>query len=251
MTDAEDAPDLAGLRAARVAAEDDFLAQVREFESRVARVLEAASLAERAAAAAGVAAATATTGQGGTLTSQAPAAPRRLPDQIPWPGSSGGVRGALNALSRWLLRDYLAVLDRRHEALAERSLVLETDLDRSVTDLAERCDALQAGTLEMQHSIAGLGGEMRGVQAERVEALREGFNRVAETLDLIAGTALRLRTLMNAKDAEAVQRAVAAIDRKSETVLDLLARRQEALLAELVGRRLELEQLVAAARSGN
>ena len=77
--------------------------------------------------------------------------------------------------------------------------------------------------------------EQRATERARAEALREGLTRTAEAVDVMSGVALKLRELLNAKDAEVAHSVLSGPDRKVEAVLDRLARRQEALLAELVG----------------
>jgi len=256
MTDEHPGGTLEELAATRVTAEDDYLSHVRELEGRVARVLEAAGAAEAAALQASE---TPHEAPGITPVSMPeplalPEADRQQADQAPWPAGGGPVRALLNGLTRWWLRDYLAVLDARHEALAKRSRHLETDLDDALAalisqqaDLLESCAQLNQKLVDVQGWALSAWAE----EASRTELLRDGLNRVGEAIDFVAGASLRLRTLINAKNAETVQRVVGGVDRKAEVVLDALARRQEALLAELVGRRQELDELVAAARSSD
>jgi hypothetical protein len=52
--------------------------------------------------------------------------------------------------------------------------------------------------------------------------------------------------LVNAKDAEVLQRAVAGPLRRMEVLFDEFARQQEALLAQLVGRHRELDEVARA-----
>jgi len=253
---ADERPDgtLDELEAARVTAEDDYLAHVRELEGRVAKVLEAATVAEAAVR------------QAEEAPHEAPATPpvslpaplvlpetdRQQADQSPWPVGGGFLRTILNGLARWWLRDYLVVLDARHEALAERSRHLETDLDDALAALVSRQAALLASCAQLNQTLVDLQGSGQSAwdeQVSRTELLRDGLDRVAEAIDFVSGASLRLRTLINAKNAETVQRVMGGVDQKAEVVLDALARRQEALLAELVGRRQELDELVAAARA--
>ena len=252
MTDKQLGGTFAELEAARVAAEDDYLSHVRELEDRVARVLEAAAAAESAAREADPMPATDMPSLSSPKPLELPKSDRQQADQAPWPAGGGAVRALLNRFTRWWLRDYLAVLDARHEALAVRSHHLETDLDDSLTALVAQQAELLAICAQLNQTLADVQGWAQsalGEQASRSELLRAGLDRVGEAIDFVAGASLRLRTLMNAKDAETVQRVVGGVDQKAEIVLDALARRQEALLAELVGRRQELDELVAAARA--
>ena len=239
------------LAATRGAAEDDYLAHVRELERRVAGVLEAAAEAEDGARQSEAGAAPESSPVSLPQPLELPKPDRQQADQPPWPVGGGGLRGVLNGFARWWLRDYLAVLDARHEALAERSRHLETDLDDAVAALVDHQVKLLASCTQLNQALTDLRGWGRSAWSEhrsRTELLRHALNRIGEAIDLVSGASLRLRALMNAKDAETVQRVVGGVDRKAEIVLDALARRQEALLAELVGRRQELDEILAAAR---
>jgi len=239
MTDEQLGGTLDELAAARVAAEDDYLAHVDELEGRVARVLEAAAAAESAATRAGAVPASEVSPVSIPEPLALPSPQRRQADQTPWPTGGGGVRALLNRLAHWWLRDYLAVLDARHEALAERSRHLETDLDDSLAALVSQQSELLASCAELNQALADMQGWAQSAWGEQASR------------DFVSGASLRLRTLMNAKDAETVQRVAGGVDQKAEVVLDALARRQEALLAELVGRRQDLDELVAAVRSAD
>jgi hypothetical protein len=248
MTDDEpDDSTLESLESVRADAEDAYLAEVARLEQRVAAVLKAASAAEASARE------VVAPPEGPSLDLKVPAAsgsvqsPARA-SQTAWPPRSGGLRGFLNGLAYRLLRDYLAVLDQRHEELTaaaqavdEQQRAAVASLNADHDQLAACCRRLLATCRELHaaHTAA------RTEAAERAESLREGLNRIAEALDVVSGVSLKLRTLMNAKDAETVRRVVGGADRKVEVVLDELARRQEALLSELVGRRQELDALIA------
>lgn len=254
MTDDQPGGALDALAAARVVAEDDYLAHVRDLEGRVANVLAAAAAAETAARTADEAPGEYEAAISILDPPEPRDAERQQPDQAPWPIGGGPVRALLNGFARWWLRDYLAVLDARHEALAERSRQLETDLDDTLAALLSRQAGLVASSAELSAALAELHRWTCSAwreQESRAELLRDGLNRVGEAIDLVSGASLRLRTLINAKNAETVQQVVGGVDRKAEVVLDALARRQEALLAELVGRRQELDDLVAKARSSD
>lgn len=256
MVDEERGGTLDELEAARVTAEDDYLGHVRELEGRVARVLEAAAAAEAAARQAGetLHAVPAVAPVSIPEPIVVPKADRQQADQAPWPVGGGSVRAILNRLARWWLRDYLVVLDSRHEALAERSRHVETDLDDALGAVVSQQAGLLSSCAQLNQTLVDLQAWTRTAwdeQASRTELLREGLDRVGEAIDFVAGASLRLRTLINAKNAETVQRVMGGVDQKAEVVLDALARRQEALLAELVGRRQELDELVAAARASD
>lgn len=154
------------------------------------------------------------------------------PDQDPWPKSGGWFRRAVNAAIGWLLRDYLAVLDRRHHAVGlcvsahtEVLQALHSRLGESLVQL-QRCDAT----------------------VPALEALREALNRTVESLHAFADFPDLLRLLDDAKHAETLQRATHGPLRKMDLMFDEFGRQQEALLAELVGRRQELDALVSALR---
>lgn len=94
-------------------------------------------------------------------------------------------------------------------------------------------------------NVASLVGEAR----EHVEAVRELAGRVAEALETSALAIRRGLDLLNAKEAETVHVATHGARAQAELTMSELARQQEALLAELVGRRQDLERLVEAARA--
>lgn len=155
-----------------------------------------------------------------------------LPDQDPWPSSGRWFRRAVNSAIAWLLRDYLAVLDRRHQAVGlcvsahtEVLQSLHSTLGESLVQL-QRCDAT----------------------VPALEALREALNRTVECLDAFAEFPDQLRLLDDAKHAETLQRATHGPLRKMDLVFGEFGRQQEALLAELVGRRQELDALVSTLR---
>jgi hypothetical protein len=137
-----------------------------------------------------------------------------------WPQGGGGLRGRVNRLARWLIRDYLEVLDRRGDVHTSR-----------VEDLKGSVDQLQ-GTLL--------------VDGEAAEALTEALGAAHEALQAALATHAEMLNLVNAKDAEVLQRAVAGPLRRMEVLFDEFGRQQEALLSQLVGRRRELDALVRA-----
>lgn len=136
-----------------------------------------------------------------------------------WP-SGGGWRGRINRLARWLIRDYLEVIDRRDDVHT-----------RHVEDIKLRVDRLQ-GTLSAEDQVA--------------EALDDALGRAHQALHAALAVHSEMLVLVNAKDAEVLQRAVAGPLRRMEVVFDEFGRQQEALLAQLVGRRRELDELVRA-----
>lgn len=138
-----------------------------------------------------------------------------------WPKGAGLVRRRLNRFLRWLLRDYLEIVDRRFDARAVR-----IDRLRSTVDRLHDTVALDGEGAEGLHDLLEL--------ARR--ALQAAHATHAEMLDLV-----------NAKDAEVLQRAVAGPLRRMEVLFDEFARQQESLLSQLVGRRRELDELVEAA----
>ena len=84
---------------------------------------------------------------------------------------------------------------------------------------------------------------------ELSESLREAVNRAAEAIDSLADLAEQARLLADAKDAENLQRATRGPARKMEIMFEEFGRQQEALLAELVGRRRHLDDLIGQLRS--
>jgi len=138
-----------------------------------------------------------------------------------WPKGAGLVRRRLNGILRWLLRDYLEVVDRRFDARAVR-----IDRLRSTVDRLHVTVALDGEGAEGLHDLLELARS----------ALQAAHATHAEMLDLV-----------NAKDAEVLQRAVAGPLRRMEILFDEFARQQEGLLSQLVGRRRELDELVEAA----
>lgn len=137
-----------------------------------------------------------------------------------WPEGGGGLRGRVNRLARWLIRDYLEVLDRRRDVHSGR-----------VEELKGRVDRLQ-GTLS--------------VDGEAAEAVHEALAGAHAALQAALATHAEMLVLVNAKDAEVLQRAVAGPLRRMEVLFDEFGRQQEALLSQLVGRRRELDDLVRA-----
>ena len=149
------------------------------------------------------------------------AAEESLDPDLPWPRGGVGLRGRVNAVARWLIRDYLEVLDRRR-----------TVHSRRVEDLKERVDQLQ-GTISTDGEAAG--------------ALNEALGSAQQALQAALATHAEMLDLVNAKDAEVLQRAVAGPLRRMEVLFDEFGRQQEAMLAQLVGRRREMDTIDRAA----
>lgn len=162
------------------------------------------------------------------------------PDQAPW-GRATGWRRLLAGPIRWLLHDHVAVLDRRHEALARaihaRDRRLQQALDALRGDVRAALGGMQA---ESERRLAS--------QGESGEAVRELATRCVEAVDRVADVVLHLREMLNAKEAETVQVATEGLRERTTVLLEELARQQEAILAELVGRRQELDELARRAR---
>ncbi len=154
--------------------------------------------------------------------SLAEAAVKDPPDaDVAWPSGGGSARRLLNGLSRWVLRDFFEVLDRRGDTLGAR-----------VDALRERVDRLQSTV---------------STDDEAAEALNEVLGAAQQALQAALATHAEMLQLVNAKDAEVLQRAVAGPLRRMEILFDEFGRQQEALLSQLVGRRRELDRLVRAA----
>lgn len=141
-------------------------------------------------------------------------------DEVAWPQAGDGARGRANRFVRWLLRDFLAVLDRREAGLRESTEAVRLRVDR-----------LQA-TVDAEEALA--------------DAVETTMARLHEALHAALEAQAKVLTLINAKDAEVLQRAVAGPLRRMEVLFDEFGRQQEALLSQLVGRRAQLDELVRA-----
>ncbi len=172
---------------------------------------------------------------------------------------TAGLRGWLVG---WLLGDVQSVIDQREAAVEAAMGELRADLGRLRDDVSEVLERLQkASTVRIDSAIAGLRATLQQQKAAQTEACDEDSRRwrgVGEVLDrvvegLTQATRLseRLRAVVDAKDAEGLQRAVQGPALQIEVIIDELMRRQEALLAELVGRRQELDELVASVSRGD
>ncbi len=148
-------------------------------------------------------------------------------DDVAWPSGGGFGRRLLNSLSHWVLRDFFEVLDRRGDMRTRR---VDT-LGARVEALRERVDQLQS-TVSTDGDVA--------------EALNQALGAAQQALQAALVTHAEMLELVNAKDAEVLQRAVAGPLRRMEVLFDEFGRQQEALLSQLVGRRRELDRLVGA-----
>jgi hypothetical protein len=140
--------------------------------------------------------------------------------KLEWQSGKSGLRRRINRLARWVIRDFLEVLDRRGHVHT-----------RNVEDLKRRVDRLQ-------DTISGDGAAG--------EALDQSLNGMHQALQAALATHAEMLDLVNAKDAEVLQRAVAGPLRRMEVLFDEFARQQEALLAQLVGRHRELDEVARA-----
>lgn len=143
----------------------------------------------------------------------------RSEPRAPWPGGRGLFRRCINRTARWLLRDYLEAMDRRAD---------------EVTARLDQVRLREAATATGWTSTA--------------ELLHRAARSATEALGAAAAVQREMLDLVNAKDAEVLQRAVAGPLRRMEIVFDEFGRQQEALLAELVGKRAELDALIERAR---
>lgn len=209
---------LDALEARRQEVEERFLGRLADIDERIDAVAKAADEAREAARQRGDRRRQALEDLEGRLDSLG----KRLAgsgdggvDAAPlaWPEDDGTLRAALNRWLRWLLRDYLEVLDRRTESLTRRAEAVGPALERM---------------RELVHEV--------GRSAEAVDtASRETARRTVDVLAALASTQELIRHLVDAKDAELLERATAGPLRRTDLLLDELARQQEALLAELIG----------------
>lgn len=157
------------------------------------------------------------------------------PEWPAWPTGGGPVRRLLNGLMGRLMRDYLEVVDHRTDRIRERLDLLEGVFG----DLL----AATGGDAGVESPASGDRSGERGLSA--TVAARTAFECAAEALAAAAEVHRGAHRVVNAKDAELLQRAASGPLRRMELVFDEFARQQEAMLAQLVGRRQELDALVA------
>jgi hypothetical protein len=154
-------------------------------------------------------------------------------DLSPWPAAGGPLRRLINGLMRRLMRDYLEVVDRRTDRLNERLDLL---------------DGLFGDLLEASGGHVEDAGSETGGKLSTAGAAHAAFERAAESLAAAADVHRHAHRVVNAKDAELLQRAAAGPLRRMELVFDEFARQQEALLARLIGRKQELDALIVELR---
>ncbi len=182
-----------------------------------------------------------------------PAVERPSPaERAEWELPTAGIRGWL---TNWLIGDMLPTLDRRHGALVGALANLQDDIAGLHDDFSGALQRVQdhaAGQLVAQAEKQRVAqdqpqvatAQARGEDLRRWRGVGEVLNHAVEALTQVTRLSERLRAVVNAKDAEALQRAVEGPALQIEVIFDELTRRQEALLAELVGRRQELDAMI-------
>ena len=216
------------LSAARDEVELEWVRRVEELTARTQAAMGAARTAEE------LAGADPNAGLEAAPVFDAPNLATALPP-LPTASSGGGVRGRL---CRWLLGEFLGALQEWASEVAGAHAQSQQD----VAALRSH-----AALIDEDRRAAR---EARVAQYQRTEAIREAVNRMIESVDLFAGVAYKAREMMNAKDAELLHRSTEGPLRRTDVILDELGRQQEALLAELVGKRAELDELVRRATAG-
>lgn len=229
---------------------DQLEAEARKLTSSVAEALEAARNSRAAAV--------------GFVEQRLTAVQRALPEsagRAEWPRGGGFVRRRLNGLMRWVLRDYLETLDRRADVFETRAAALNVAI-RELADVVPMLSRRPTGpaleaveTASSDAEAATRTGEISTVRITEeeggrtdVQFLDQTLQSVAVALAALVEVQQRMLELVNAKDAEMLQRAAHGPLRRMELVFDEFGRQQEALLAELVGRRQELDALVERAK---
>ncbi len=233
---------LDAIEQARTEHEERYFNALEQLRGRAERLLAAVRLAETAAAEQPQATAAVTVEAPISVPEAASAGPA---GQQPWPSGGSWVRRQVNRAAHWLMHDYIATLDRRHMAM-ERALQAHADrADAGVVAAFDAIERVREAAERADQEVVESAG--RGADQARscFEALREALNRSAEAVDLVADLAERSRLLGDAKDAETLQRATHGPLRKMELMFDEFGRQQEVLLAELVGRRQELDALIS------
>ncbi len=239
---------LDALEAARVAVEAEYLECMHRFEIRadsLRALLDRFALASAEDVSGDPAAAGDSVGAPQAPLLATAAKPARPAERAAWRLPAAGLRGWL---ANWLIGDLLPTLDQRQGTIEHALADLQGDI------LALRKEV--SGTLErvQEHAAAQLEAGLAALRAtqERCDDLRrwhgvgEALEHVVEALTLVTRLSERLRSVVDAKDAETLQRAVDGPSLQLEVIIDELTRRQEALLAELVGRRQELDELIEA-----
>jgi hypothetical protein len=155
----------------------------------------------------------------------------------PWPAGGGPLRRLVNGLMRRLMRDYLDVIDRRTDQLNERLDLIQGVFGDLLAATGGSARAEEATGDD--HASSGAG------DLSTTAAAHAAFTSAADALAAAVEVHREAHRVVNAKDAEVLQRAAAGPLRRMELVFDEFARQQEALLAQLVGRRQELDDLIA------
>ncbi len=250
------------LEAVRVAVETEYLDCMHGLEVRADALRAAVSALELGNAAGGAAIPPSESilSAASPAALLAPAAER--PDEAPpaeWNPPVGGIRGWL---ASWLLGDLQPVIDQRQSANDAALAELRADLGSLRAEVAAALDrAQQAATAQLDSALVGLGAvqeqqrvaatEARAQEARRWRGVGEALDHAVEGLTLATRLSERLRAVVDAKDAEGLQRAVQGPSLQVEVIVDELTRRQEALLAQLVGRRQELDKLIESVSNGD
>lgn len=158
-----------------------------------------------------------------------------------WPTGGNPLRRALNSVMTRLLRDHLETIDRRSTEIRSRLEVLEGLFG----------DLLDISSAPAEGEVAGSGEQPPGDPAGLQGAVRSAFECASEALTAAAGVHERTVNLINAKDAEMLQRAAEGPLARMELVFGEFARQQEALLSQLVGKRQELDELIEKATAAS
>lgn len=228
MSEREFEETLDRLSAERTDAEQRYFAALQEYRERMTRLTARAADAEAAAARIGGWPGRA---ESGAVAVDGVATELALDGPDPWPANPG-LRGRINALLRWLLRDYLEVLDRREERLdqlAARQRAALLEHHRALEQVAAGIEPRLRAALDYSESIGDVAARTHAL----TEALRETVESLRSGLDQLEPLAERLRLLGDAKHAEVLRRATEGPVRRTELLFDELERRQEALLARL------------------
>ena len=225
----------ARLRQQREATEAEFRERLSELDARVRRLADQAEAAATQAESHQQASEPLIESDWVAATARQPVAEVA---SVNWPPAGG--RLGLARLARWILRDHLEVLDRRYEILAAELVAARADDASRAQAVEERMTALAARDEEVVAHLRGQAAQQRDAS----EAVRGALNYAVEALGGLVGVVEAVTLLVDAKDAEGLQRAAHGPLRKMELMFDEFARQQEALLAGLVGRRRELDALL-------
>ena len=253
---------LDALEAARVAVEAEYLKCMHRLEARAGSLqvlLDRFALAAAEDVPGDPAAAGDSAGAPQAPLLASAAKPARSAERPAWRLPAAGLRGWL---ANWLIGDLLPTLDQRQGTIGHALADLQGDilaLRKEVSGTLERVQEHAAAQLEAglavlsatqeQQRVAT--AEARGDELRRWQGVGEALGQVVKALTLVTLLSERLRSVVNAKDAETLQRAVDGPSMQFEVIIDELTRRQESLLAELVGRRQELDELIESVSRGD